>query len=105
VVAVVFQNDFYLEMHQNNFFLKLFLTSAHQNNLKIPKKINLKQIKNFQFFSKVFLKCQNKRGIFSSKCYFERDNTYNYICIRIWDNISKHLCKENIEKILEMKTG
>jgi len=64
VVAVVFQNDFYLEMHQNNFFLKLFLTSAHQNNLKIPKKINLKQIKNFQFFSKVFLKCQNKRGIF-----------------------------------------
>jgi hypothetical protein len=39
VVAVVFQNTFYLGIHQNNvFFLKKsFLTSVHQNNLKTPK--------------------------------------------------------------------
>jgi hypothetical protein len=41
MVAVVFQNIFRLEIHQNNIFFilkKLFLISAHQNNLKIPKK-------------------------------------------------------------------
>jgi hypothetical protein len=39
VVAVTFQNVLYLEMHQNNFFIfkKLFLISAHQNDLKTPK--------------------------------------------------------------------
>jgi hypothetical protein len=35
-------------------FLKLFLISAHQNNLKILKNINLKQKKNFNFFQKRF---------------------------------------------------
>jgi hypothetical protein len=37
-------------------FKKLFLSSAHQNNLKIQKNINLKQrkIKNFKFFLKYF---------------------------------------------------
>jgi len=45
VVAVVFQNIFYSEKHQNNIFFifkKLFLTLAHQNDLKTPKNINLK---------------------------------------------------------------
>jgi hypothetical protein len=53
VVAVVFQNIFYSKIYQNNIFFifkKLFLTSAHQNNLKISKKnINLKK-KNIYFF-------------------------------------------------------
>jgi len=41
IVAVAFQNTFHLEMYQNNifYFLKLFLTSAHQNNMKTLKKI------------------------------------------------------------------
>jgi hypothetical protein len=36
VIAVMVQNAFRLEMHQNEvfFFLKSFLTSAHQNNMK-----------------------------------------------------------------------
>ena len=36
VVAVVFQSDFNLEMHQDIFFIfkKLFLISTHQNDLK-----------------------------------------------------------------------
>jgi len=54
VVAVVFQNIFHSKMYQNNIFFifkKLFLISAHQNDLKISKKnINLK--KNIYF-----LKC------------------------------------------------
>jgi hypothetical protein len=60
VVAVAFQNTFHSEMHQNNiffYFLKLFLTSAHQNNMKTLKKnINLKQKnkKNSIFFKSVF---------------------------------------------------
>ena len=39
MVAIVFQSVFYSEMHQNNIFLslKLFLTSAHQNNKRIKK--------------------------------------------------------------------
>jgi hypothetical protein len=53
VVAVVFQNIFHSKIYQNNIFFifkKLFLTSAHQNNLKISKKnINLKK-KNIYFF-------------------------------------------------------
>jgi len=53
VVVVAFQITFRAEMHANDvflFFLKLFLTSAHQNN---PKHIKLyqKTIKNFfEFF-------------------------------------------------------
>jgi uncharacterized membrane protein len=42
VVAVAFQSTFHLEMYQNNIFififLKLFLKSAHQNDLKTLKK-------------------------------------------------------------------
>jgi hypothetical protein len=42
VVAVVFQNIFHLEMHQNNiffYFLKIiFDINTHQNDLKTPKK-------------------------------------------------------------------
>jgi len=52
VVVVIFQSIFYLEMHQNDFFLifkKLFLISAHQNNSKILKNINFKQT-NSNFF-------------------------------------------------------
>jgi len=43
VIAVVFQNIFYLEMHQNNIFFifkKLFLISIYENVLKTPKNIN-----------------------------------------------------------------
>ena len=34
MVVVVFQSDLYLKMYQNNifYFLKIILTSAHQNN-------------------------------------------------------------------------
>jgi len=42
VVAVAFQITFCAEMHVNDFFLKknkLFLTSAHQNDLKHTKHI------------------------------------------------------------------
>jgi hypothetical protein len=45
MVVVAFQNIFHSEMYQNNvflFFLKLFLISVHQNDLKTPKNINLK---------------------------------------------------------------
>jgi hypothetical protein len=40
VVVYAFQSAFYLEMYQNIFFifLKLFLISAHQNDLKTHKK-------------------------------------------------------------------
>ena len=34
---VAFQNTFHIKIHQNNiffYFLKLFLKSSHQNNLK-----------------------------------------------------------------------
>jgi hypothetical protein len=40
--VVAFQSAFYLEIHQNNIFFifkKLFLISAHQNNLKTQKYI------------------------------------------------------------------
>jgi hypothetical protein len=37
-VAVKFK-VIYLKMYQNNFFLKLFLTSTHQNDIKIFKKV------------------------------------------------------------------
>jgi hypothetical protein len=50
VVVVTFQKDFHLEIYQNNFFKKLFYKSAHQNDLKIPKKINLKQRKKIKKF-------------------------------------------------------
>jgi hypothetical protein len=44
VVVVAFQSVFYAEMHQNDiffsFFKKLFLRSAHQNDIKNTKKIN-----------------------------------------------------------------
>jgi hypothetical protein len=42
VVAVTFQSVFCLEMYQNNIFFifkNLFLSSAHQNNPKSPKKL------------------------------------------------------------------
>jgi hypothetical protein len=42
VVAVAFQSVFHLDMYQNNIFFifkKLFLTLAHQNDLKTPKKL------------------------------------------------------------------
>jgi hypothetical protein len=59
VVAVAFQSTFYFKIYQNNiflFFLKLFLKSAYQNNLKTPKNINLKQKKkiNLNFFKSAF---------------------------------------------------
>jgi len=42
------------------YFLKIILTSAHQNDLKTLKNINLKKIKKFIFF-KIFLKYKNKQ--------------------------------------------
>jgi hypothetical protein len=36
------------------------LIAAHQNDLKTPKNINLKQRKNYQNFSKALLKRKNK---------------------------------------------
>jgi hypothetical protein len=45
-VAVTFQSVFHSEMNQNNVFIfilkKLFLISAHQNDLKTQKKNYLK---------------------------------------------------------------
>jgi hypothetical protein len=35
VIKVIFQNIFYLKIHQNN----IFFISSHQNNLKILKNI------------------------------------------------------------------
>jgi hypothetical protein len=46
VVAVVFQSIFRAEMHHNDvfsFFKKLFLRSAHQNDLKYTKKNSYKK--------------------------------------------------------------
>ena len=43
MAAVVFQSTFHLEMYQNNiFFKKIILKLLYQNDLKISKKINLK---------------------------------------------------------------
>jgi hypothetical protein len=43
MAAVVFQSTFHLEMYQNNIFLKkIILKLLYQNDLKISKKINLK---------------------------------------------------------------
>jgi hypothetical protein len=40
------------------------LTSAHQNDLKTQKNINLKQRKkNYQIFSKTLLKRKSKQGL------------------------------------------
>jgi len=43
-------------------FLKLFLTSTHQNDLKTPKNMNLKQRKKLKkiIFLKTLLKWKNK---------------------------------------------
>jgi hypothetical protein len=46
-------------MHQNNFFFKkLFLTLAHQNDMKISKKIlirrKVKNKKNLNYFESAF---------------------------------------------------
>jgi hypothetical protein len=60
MVVVVFQNIFYLGCIKIIFFIfkKLFLISAHQNDLKTPKNINLKQRKknkiNSNFFKNAF---------------------------------------------------
>jgi hypothetical protein len=45
VVVVVLQSAFHSEMYHYNFFKKLFLTLAYQNDIKIPKNINLKRRK------------------------------------------------------------
>jgi hypothetical protein len=60
VIAVAFQSTFYLEMHQNNIFLKkkLFLRSAHQNDPKTLKiyqfEAKKKNKKKIEFFQKRF---------------------------------------------------
>jgi hypothetical protein len=66
VVAVVFQCVFtrkYIKIIYFFIFKKLFLISAHQNDLKTPKTYKFeakKKIKNFKFFLKTLLKYQNK---------------------------------------------
>jgi len=37
ILVVTFQNAFYLEIYQNNIFLKLFLILAYKNDQKIKK--------------------------------------------------------------------
>jgi hypothetical protein len=57
VVAVVFQNVFYLEMHQNNFFLFLknyFWYQPIKIIWKHQKYINLKQRKKIKFLKNTF---------------------------------------------------
>jgi len=52
VVVTVFQSVFHVEMHQNDIFfifLKLFLRSTYQNNLKHIKKLIFNK-KKFEFF-------------------------------------------------------
>jgi len=51
VVVVVFQSVFHAEIYQNNIFFifkKLFLRSAHQNDPKYKKILNLKKIFFFE---------------------------------------------------------
>jgi hypothetical protein len=62
---ITFQSIFNSKIHRHDFFifLKLFLTSIHQNDMKISKKNNLKQINKFQIFSKAFLKRKNKQDL------------------------------------------
>jgi len=43
VVTIAFQSVFHSKTHQNNIFLKLFLTLTHKMILKNKKNINLKQ--------------------------------------------------------------
>jgi len=49
VVVVTFQKDFHLEIYLKK-NKKLFFKSAHQNDIKTPKKINLKQRKKIKKF-------------------------------------------------------
>jgi len=64
LVAIVFQRFFIWKYIKISFFIckKLFLISAHQNNLKTSKNINMKQRKNKKIliFSKAFLKHKNR---------------------------------------------
>ena len=64
VVAVAFQSVFHSEVYIYYFLKKLFLTSAYQNDLKILKNINLKQIKNKKIskFLKNTFKTQKKKA-------------------------------------------
>jgi hypothetical protein len=59
VIAVVFRNIFHSKIYQNNVFFifkKSVLILTHQNDLKTPKNINLKQRKkkNFKLFKNAF---------------------------------------------------
>jgi len=52
VVVVAFQSAFRVEMYQNDaffIFLKLFLRSLHQNNLKYTKKLIFNKKHNLNF--------------------------------------------------------
>ena len=54
-VAVAFQSVYRAEIYQNDIFFifkKLFLKSAHQNDIKTPKYIHLKYKKNNQISAK-----------------------------------------------------
>jgi hypothetical protein len=69
VVAVVFQNVFYLEMHQNNFFLFLknyFWYQPIKIIWKHQKYINLKQRKKNQIFKKHFWNAKTNKVLRNS---------------------------------------
>jgi hypothetical protein len=68
-VAVAFQSVFHLEMYQNNIFIffKLFLKSAHQNNIKKYIYIYYFKIKKINFFLKYYLNIK-KNITMSNKC-------------------------------------
>jgi hypothetical protein len=72
VIAVAFQSTFYLEMHQNNIFLKkkLFLRSAHQNDsktLKIYQFEAKKKIKKKLNFFKSAFETQKQTGFYETQ--------------------------------------
>jgi hypothetical protein len=61
MIVVVVQNIFYLKIHQNNFFIfkKIFLISAHQNDINTTKKFKfLKNMVSTAFPNTV--SCENK---------------------------------------------
>jgi len=47
-LVMVFKNVFYLKIYQNIFLKKLFLISAHQNDMKIQKKLIWNKEKNLK---------------------------------------------------------
>jgi hypothetical protein len=60
VVAIVFQNDFHLEMYQNNIYSFFKIHYGHQHIKTIQKH------QKKQFFYKTRPRCKTKRGLNTS---------------------------------------